>query len=129
MANQSNGPDTRGSGATGSEVLSHPENWKTGDEPATTAQRSYLETLAREANERFDPDAQLTKADAARRIEELKRKTGRGGGQSSASGSPSTRDPAKGSSNYSDRPTDDGKFGEGAQEPTDSAPRAPDPGR
>jgi hypothetical protein len=55
-----------------------PREWKTGDEPMTAAQRSYLETLSTEAGERFDPDEQLTKAEAALRIEELQRKTGRG---------------------------------------------------
>ena len=93
MPNQSKGPDTRpgagnsppGAGnspptpGSRSDVLSHPESWKTGDEPATTAQRGYLETLCREANEHYDPDAPLTKADAARRIEELQQKTGRRG--------------------------------------------------
>ncbi len=35
--------------------------------------------------------------------------------------------PAEGSANYRDRPTEDGKFGEGEQEPTSSRPRPPDP--
>jgi len=61
--------------------LQHPEQWKTGDEPATTAQLSYLETLTREANEEWNPEQSWTKADAAVRIEELQRKTGRGTGQ------------------------------------------------
>jgi hypothetical protein len=43
-----------------------PSDWVTGDEPATGAQRSYLETLARQAPE------ELTKADASRKIDELK---------------------------------------------------------
>jgi hypothetical protein len=51
-----------------------PSDWVTGDEPATGAQRSYLETLARRAGE--DPSeevpADLTKADASRKIDELK---------------------------------------------------------
>jgi hypothetical protein len=51
-----------------------PSDWVTGDEPATGAQRSYLETLARRAGE--DPGEQapeeLTKADASRKIDELK---------------------------------------------------------
>ena len=64
----------------GSRTLRHPEEWKTGDEPMTHAQRSYLETLSREANEPFDPDEGITKADAALRIEELQKKTGRGSG-------------------------------------------------
>jgi hypothetical protein len=51
-----------------------PSDWVTGDEPATGAQRSYLETLSRQAGE--DPGEQipddLTKADASRKIDELK---------------------------------------------------------
>jgi hypothetical protein len=56
-----------------------PEHWKTGDEPMTAAQRSYLQTLATEAGEDFDEDEELTKAEAALRIEELQKRTGRGG--------------------------------------------------
>jgi hypothetical protein len=53
-----------------------PADWVTGDEPATGAQRSYLETLSRQAGDR-DPDVpdDLTKADASRRIDELKDST------------------------------------------------------
>ena len=59
-------------------TLQHPEQWKTGDEPATTAQISYLETLSREANEPWHPDPSLTKSEAAARIGQLQKKTGRG---------------------------------------------------
>jgi hypothetical protein len=52
-----------------------PEDWTTGDEPATAAQQSYLNTLATEAGEEA-PDG-LTKADASRKIDELQEKTGR----------------------------------------------------
>jgi hypothetical protein len=56
-----------------------PHEWKTGDEPITTAQRSYLETLYREAGEDVPDDLdELTKAEAALEIEELQRRTGRG---------------------------------------------------
>jgi hypothetical protein len=56
-----------------------PHDWKTGDEPMTAAQRSYLETLAREAGEELDPDQlEITKAEAALRIEDLQKRTGRG---------------------------------------------------
>jgi hypothetical protein len=55
-----------------------PEHWKTGDEPMTAAQRSYLATLATEAGEKLDEDEELTKAEAAIRIEELQKQTGRG---------------------------------------------------
>ena len=67
-----------------SQTLRDPTEWKTGDEPMTAAQRSYLETLAREAGEDFDADLELTKAEAALRIEDLQQKTGRTG--SAASG-------------------------------------------
>lgn len=53
-----------------------PSEWKTGDEPMTGAQKSYLHTLSEEAKEPFDDT--LTKADASRRIDELQKKTGRG---------------------------------------------------
>ncbi len=53
-----------------------PDDWVTGEEEMTGAQRSYLETLSQQADEPFDPS--LTKADASKRIEELQEKTGRG---------------------------------------------------
>jgi hypothetical protein len=54
----------------------NPEDWKTGDERMTGAQASYLETLSQEAGEELDPT--LTKAEASKRIDELRHKTGRG---------------------------------------------------
>jgi hypothetical protein len=53
-----------------------PDEWTTGDEPMTGAQRSYLRTLCQEANEEFDES--LTKAEASKRIDELQERTGRG---------------------------------------------------
>ena len=53
-----------------------PEDWTTGDEPMTGPQRSYLQTLCREAKEEFDDN--LTKAEASKKIEALQAKTGRG---------------------------------------------------
>ena len=53
-----------------------PDDWVTGEEPMTGAQASYLKTLSEEAGEDFD--ANLTKADASKRIEELQQQTGRG---------------------------------------------------
>ena len=52
------------------------EDWVTGDERMTGAQASYLKTLCEEAGEEFDPE--LTKAEASKRIDALKAKTGRG---------------------------------------------------
>ena len=59
-----------------SNMIKDPDDWKTGDEEMTGAQRSYLQTLADEAGE--DVDMNLTKAEASKRIEELQQKTGRG---------------------------------------------------
>ena len=59
-----------------SNAIKDPEDWKTGDEPLTGAQKSYLQTLADEAGE--EVDLNLTKAEASKRIEELQQKTGRG---------------------------------------------------
>ena len=59
-----------------SNTIKDPEDWVTGDEEMTGAQRSYLQTLADEAGEEVDPN--LTKAEASKRIEELQQKTGRG---------------------------------------------------
>ena len=56
-------------------TLKNPEDWKTGDEPMTAAQRSYLETLATEAGEEVEDD--LTKAQASQRIDELRDKSPR----------------------------------------------------
>jgi hypothetical protein len=53
-----------------------PDDWVTGDEPMTGAQKSYLKTLSEEAKEPFDES--LSKADASKRIDELQEKTGRG---------------------------------------------------
>ena len=55
-----------------------PEDWVTGDEPMTSSQASYLQTLCQETGEEFDES--LSKADASRRIDELQERTGRGGG-------------------------------------------------
>ena len=54
-----------------------PDQWKTGDEPPTGAQASYLSTLAQEAGEDVDLDG-LNKAEASKKIDELQDKTGRG---------------------------------------------------
>ena len=59
-----------------SNMIKDPDEWKTGDEEMTGAQRSYLQTLADEAGE--EVDLNLTKAEASKRIEELQHKTGRG---------------------------------------------------
>ena len=52
-----------------------PQDWVTGDEPATGPQKSYLETLAREAGEDVPDD--ISKADASEKIDELQGKSDR----------------------------------------------------
>jgi hypothetical protein len=59
-----------------SNTIKDPDEWTTGEEPMTGAQESYLHTLATEAGEQVEPD--LTKAEASKRIDELREKTGRG---------------------------------------------------
>lgn len=59
-----------------SNTIKNPDDWTTGDEKMTGAQRSYLQTLSEEAKEEFDEN--LTKAEASKRIDELQEKTGRG---------------------------------------------------
>lgn len=53
-----------------------PSDWVTGDEPMTGPQESYLQTLANEAG--TDVPADLTKAEASERIDDLQEQTGRG---------------------------------------------------
>ena len=57
-------------------TVKDPDSWTTGDEPMTGAQRSYLDTLGREAGETLSAD--LTKAEASEHIERLQEQTGRG---------------------------------------------------
>jgi len=62
---------------TGSNLEKDPEDWVTRDEPVTGAQASYLKTLCEEAGEPFDD--KLTKAQASKRIDELKQRSYRAG--------------------------------------------------
>lgn len=60
----------------GSNTVKDPDDWSTGTEPMTGAQKSYLKTLSDEAGEEVDES--LTKAEASKKINELQQKTGRG---------------------------------------------------
>ena len=60
---------------TESNTVKNPDDWKTGDEPMTGAQRSYLKTLSDEANVPFEEN--LTKAEASKRIDQLKQRSDR----------------------------------------------------
>lgn len=64
--------DVSGSAATQRE----PEEWVTGDDPATQAQKTYLDALAREVGEQI-PAEGLTKAQASEHIDRLQARTGR----------------------------------------------------
>jgi hypothetical protein len=59
-----------------SNTVKDPDQWTTGAEPMTGAQKSYLKTLSDEAGE--ETDENLTKAEASKKIDELQHKTGRG---------------------------------------------------
>lgn len=70
-------PEVLGAEQPGNDnAIKDPAEWVTGDEPLTGAQRSYLDTLARQAGEEIPAD--LTKAQASEQIERLQDKTGRG---------------------------------------------------
>lgn len=75
---ESNAPgETLGSSTpTDNSAEKDPSDWVSGDEPMTAAQRSYLDTLAREAGEEISAD--ITKAEASEQIDRLQQKTGRG---------------------------------------------------
>jgi hypothetical protein len=49
-----------------------PENWVSGDDPVTGAQKSYLETLSKQAEQPL-PDKEMTKAEASQKIDELRK--------------------------------------------------------
>jgi hypothetical protein len=59
----------------GSNTEKDPEDWISGDDPMTGAQASYLTTLCEEAGVE-PPPADLSKAEASKRIDELKSKLG-----------------------------------------------------
>ena len=68
--------DTQPTANFSSNTVKDPDEWTTGNEPMTGAQRSYLNTLSDEAGEEVNEN--LTKAEASKRIDELQHKTGRG---------------------------------------------------
>ena len=53
-----------------------PSDWVSGDDPITPSQKSYLDTLARQAGEELPAD--MTKAEASQHIERLRAQTGKG---------------------------------------------------
>lgn len=62
---------------TADNTQKNPQDWKSGDEPATGAQQSYISTMASEANQ--PTPTNLSKAEASKVIDKLRRQTGRDG--------------------------------------------------
>lgn len=56
-----------------------PDDWVSGDDPMTGAQASYLKTLSEEVDEPAAFAADLSKAEASRRIDDLKSRLRAGG--------------------------------------------------
>jgi hypothetical protein len=54
--------------------MKEPQDWKSGDDPATPSQESYLETLAQQTGESVPHG--LTNAAASEKIDELRAKVG-----------------------------------------------------
>ncbi|APH70828.1 DUF3072 domain-containing protein [Aquibium oceanicum] len=62
--------------ADDSNTRKEPDDWVSGDEPMTGAQRSYLKTLSEQAHDDGAYDEGLSKAEASKRIDALKEKLG-----------------------------------------------------
>ncbi len=60
-----------------SNAVKDPDDWVTGHEPMTGAQASYLKTLSEQAHDPKAYDPELDKAEASKRIDQLKQETGR----------------------------------------------------
>ena len=58
--------------------IKDPQDWKSGDDPATPSQEAYLNTLAEQAGEE-PPAADLTKAEASEEIDRLRGEVGLNG--------------------------------------------------
>jgi Protein of unknown function (DUF3072) len=57
-------------------IQKDPDDWVSGDEPMTEAQASYLQTLSEQAHRPFEIREDLTKAEASKLIDEMRRKAG-----------------------------------------------------
>jgi Protein of unknown function (DUF3072) len=62
--------------STASNTEKDPDDWVSGDEPMTGAQASYLKTLCEQAHTSDVFDEKLTKAEASKRIDEMREKAG-----------------------------------------------------
>jgi Protein of unknown function (DUF3072) len=75
QASPEHNAETLGASAPGDNALQRdPSEWVSGDDPITPAQKSYLDTLARQAGEELPAD--MTKAEASQHIERLKSQLG-----------------------------------------------------
>jgi hypothetical protein len=84
MPNDKNNQNENQDNLKGSNAIKNPDDWKTGDEPMTGAQKSYLQTLSESTGEEFDEN--LTKAEAAKKIDELQKNKSNNSNENSASG-------------------------------------------
>jgi DUF3072 family protein len=57
-------------------IQKDPDDWVSGDEPMTDAQASYLQTLSEQARQPFTLRKDLTKAEASKLIDEMRKKAG-----------------------------------------------------
>ena len=68
--------ETLGASTPGNDALEKdPSDWVSGDDPITPSQKSYLDTLARQAGEELPAD--MTKAEASQHIDRLRAQTGK----------------------------------------------------
>jgi len=68
--------ETLGASTPGADSLEKdPSDWVSGDDPITPSQKSYLDTLARQAGEELPAD--MTKAEASQHIDRLRAQTGK----------------------------------------------------
>jgi hypothetical protein len=65
-----------GNAETTSNTQKDPDDWVSGDEPMTGAQTSYLKTLCEQAHCAESFDETLTKAQASKLIDEMRKKAG-----------------------------------------------------
>jgi hypothetical protein len=70
-----NGEVLGASGSGDPSLETDPSEWVTGGDPITAAQKSYLDTLARQAGEEISAD--ITKGEASEEIERLRKETGK----------------------------------------------------
>jgi hypothetical protein len=70
-----NGEVLGASGSGDPSLEKDPSEWVTGGDPITAAQKSYLDTLARQAGEEISAD--ITKGEASEEIERLRKETGK----------------------------------------------------